>query len=45
MKAAGESGHKLAQLNRAYEVLSDRTMRSIYDLDGEQEVRNYEAAK
>ncbi len=25
----------------AYEVLSDRTKRSIYDLDGEQEVQNY----
>ena len=45
MKRAGEYGYKVSQVNRAYEILSDRTMRSIYDADGDQEVRNYEMAK
>ena len=45
MKASGESGYKINQLKRAYEVLSDWTMKSIYDVDGEEEVRNYEMAK
>jgi DnaJ-class molecular chaperone len=45
MKVAGESGYKISQVKRAYEVLSDRTMKSIYDVDGEEEVRNFEMAK
>lgn len=45
MKQAGEYGYRVTQTSRAFEILSDRTMRSIYDVDGEQEVRNYETAK
>ncbi len=45
LKKAGEYGFKITQINRAYEILSDRTMRSIYDVDGEGEVRTYETVK
>lgn len=44
MKAAGETGYKISQLNWAYMILSNRILKSIYDLDGEEEVRNFETA-
>ena len=34
--------YQIQQVERAYGVLKDRAKRSIYDLDGEEEVQRYE---
>lgn len=44
LKASKET-YKISQVNRAYQILSNRLTKSLYDLDGEEEVRNFETAK